>query len=166
MFIYLYLFYSMRISSISRSKYSKYPCKHVENRFWNVPFPHSRRKVRGHVSPGFFHLPDFIIQFRISRPFLRRSFVHSSLPFLSLFLLSSILCSRFSIFQLSFSLPWDLSKRTVVNSANKKMEDQTIRKKLRFTSTNTSFHRFFVFRVLPCNHSQYLWKCNLLNSKK
>lgn len=105
--------------------------------FSNVPFLHSCRKVRGHVSPGFFHPPDFIIQFRISRPFLRHSFVHSSLFPFSLYLIVHPL--RFKIFHFApssvFSLPptpETCPNGLVVNSANKKMKGQTIRKKLRY----------------------------------
>lgn len=105
--------------------------------FSNVPFLHSCRKVRGHVSPGFFHPPDFIIQFRISRPFLRHSFVHSSLFPFSLYLIVHPL--RFKIFHFAPSsvfplppTPETCPNGLVVNSANKKMKGQTIRKKLRY----------------------------------
>lgn len=105
--------------------------------FSNVPFLHSCRKVRGHVSPGFFHPPDFIIQFRISRPFLRHSFVHSSLFPFSLYLIVHPL--RFNIFHFAPSsvfplppTPETCPNGLVVNSANKKMKGQTIRKKLRY----------------------------------
>lgn len=94
-----------------------HPRKHVKNRFLkrSIPVVKFENTFR---QDSFIPLSDFIIQFRISRPFLR---------FLSsLSILSSIRsASRFSIllpaqFFSSLQLPETCPNELVVNSANKK----------------------------------------------
>lgn len=134
-----------------------HPRKHVKNRFLkrSIPVVKFENTFR---QDSFIPLSDFIIQFRISRPFLR---------FLSsLSILSSIRsASRFSILLPAqfFPLPprpvqtdWSSTPRIKKNGRLNNKEEITL-----LRQRTSSFHRFFVF----CSNDVFMKTQSSFNSK-
>ena len=136
-----------------------HPRKHVKNRFLkrSIPVVKFENTFR---QDSFIPLPDFIIQFRISRSFLRFLF--------SLSILSSIRsASRFSILLPAqfFPLPprpvqtdWSSTPRIKKNGRLNNKEEITL---LRPRQRTSSFHRFFVF----CSNDIFMKTQSSFNSK-